>query len=350
MFRLHHGAIEFDHVSFTYPGEKTSSPSSSPSSSSSSSALKKEESLNLQMEREKQKETSDALLHPRDTGVDMDEEKKKKKEKMCHAHEQPAMEREGETGEDKKKERAHSSSSPLYLLDDVSFKIGPGEKVAFVGSSGVGKSTLIKLLYRMYDPLQGVIRIDGQNVRELDLHSFRKHIGVVPQDMALFNDTVEFNLKYGSPTATREQVVEASKQAEIYDMIMSLPRQFDTVVGERGMKLSGGERQRIGIARCLLRNPAIAIFDEATSALDSHTEQKILKAFQAMSRGRTTIVIAHRLSTIMHADQIFYLKDGKVAERGKHEELLAKPEGLYRRLWRSQQQRHSLRPHDSDGK
>ncbi|CBZ53953.1 Abc transporter, related [Neospora caninum Liverpool] len=223
------------------------------------------------------------------------------------------------------------------LLDGVSFSVAAGEKVAIVGPSGVGKSTLIKLLFRMFDPAKGAVRIDGQDVKELDLHSFRRHIGVVPQDMVLFNDTVEFNIKYGCPNATDDEMRAAAKQAEIDDMIMSMPDGYKTVVGERGLKLSGGERQRIGIARCLLRNPAIAIFDEATSALDSHTEQKILKAFRAMAKGRTTLVIAHRLSTIADANKIIYLKDGRIAEMGTHDELLQNPDGLYRALWESQQ-------------
>ncbi|PFH35574.1 ABC transporter family protein [Besnoitia besnoiti] len=234
------------------------------------------------------------------------------------------------------------------LLEDVSLTVRPGEKVAIVGSSGAGKSTLIKLLYRMYDPKHGTVRIDGQDVKELDLTSFRQHIGVVPQDMVLFNDTVEFNIKYGCPSATDEQVKAAAQQAEIHDMIMGMPDGYKTVVGERGLKLSGGERQRIGIARCLLRNPAVAIFDEATSALDSHTEQKILKAFRAMSRGRTTLVIAHRLSTISDADKIVYLKDGKVAELGTHDELLRRPGGLYRALWESQQHQDAARKDSED--
>ncbi|KEP66671.1 UNVERIFIED_CONTAM: ABC transporter family protein [Hammondia hammondi] len=235
------------------------------------------------------------------------------------------------TGEDEKPEASR------MLLDDVSFSVDAGEKVAIVGPSGVGKSTLIKLLFRMFDPASGAVRIDDQDVKELDLHSFRRQIGVVPQDMVLFNDTIEFNIKYGCPSATDEEMRAAAKQAEIDDVIMRMPQGYNTVVGERGLKLSGGERQRIGIARCLLRNPAIAIFDEATSALDSHTEQKILKAFRAMARGRTTLVIAHRLSTISDADKIIYLKEGKIAEMGSHAELLEKEHGLYRALWESQQ-------------
>nr|AAZ06364.1 ATP-binding cassette sub-family B member 4 [Toxoplasma gondii] len=235
------------------------------------------------------------------------------------------------TGDDEKPEASR------MLLDDVSFSVDAGKKVAIVGPSGVGKSTLIKLLFRMFDPASGTVRIDDQDVKELDLHSFRRQIGVVPQDMVLFNDTIEFNIKYGCPSATDEEMRAAAKQAEIDDVIMRMPQGYSTVVGERGLKLSGGERQRIGIARCLLRNPAIAVFDEATSALDSHTEQKILKAFRAMARGRTTLVIAHRLSTISDADKIIYLKEGKIAEMGTHAELLEKERGLYRALWESQQ-------------
>eukprot|EP00921_Rhytidocystis_pertsovi_P018139 GHVQ01028614.1.p1 GENE.GHVQ01028614.1~~GHVQ01028614.1.p1 ORF type:complete len:721 (+),score=69.79 GHVQ01028614.1:416-2578(+) len=235
---------------------------------------------------------------------------------------------------------AGPSSTPFSnyqnLFKGLTIDIPAGQTVAIVGASGSGKSTLVKLLYRLFDPSHGRVLIDGQDLRSLDLHSFRSRIGVVPQDVVLYNETVMFNLKYGMEDATDEQVQEAARNAQIHDSIAAFPEQYNTVVGERGLKMSGGEKQRICIARCLLRNPAIVIFDEATSALDTHTETLILQAFRAMSVGRTCMVIAHRLSTVREADRIVYIGDGRVQEEGTHTDLINKKGGSYARLWNSQ--------------
>ncbi|CDI86322.1 ABC transporter, putative [Eimeria praecox] len=222
------------------------------------------------------------------------------------------------------------------VLDGFSLQVPAGSRVALVGESGSGKTTLIRLLYRLADPLSGVVSIDGQDLKTLPIMSFRRHIGVVPQDVALFNESLGFNLRYGSPHATDEQVKEAIRLAELTELVESLPEGLNTPVGDRGLRLSGGEKQRVGIARCLLRNPEIVLFDEATSALDLHTEHKILKALQAISHGRTTLLIAHRLSTVAGADTIAVLDRGRVAEIGTHQQLLRKPNGLYASMWARQ--------------
>jgi ATP-binding cassette, subfamily B, heavy metal transporter len=223
------------------------------------------------------------------------------------------------------------------ILHDVSFRVAPGDTVAIVGSSGAGKSTVSRILFRFYDVASGSVRIDGQDIRDVTQASLRAAIGVVPQDTVLFNDTIYYNICYGRPDATREEVEQAARLARIHDFIMALPQGYDSTVGERGLKLSGGEKQRVAIARTILKNPSILLFDEATSALDTRTEQEIQRSLEEVSRGRTTVVIAHRLSTIINADEIVVLDRGRVAERGRHGELLAR-DGLYADMWRRQQE------------
>ena len=223
------------------------------------------------------------------------------------------------------------------ILHDVSFRVAPGDTVAIVGSSGAGKSTVSRILFRFYDVAAGSVKIDGQDIRDVTQASLRAAIGVVPQDTVLFNDTIYYNICYGRPAATREEVEQAARLARIHDFIMALPRGYDSPVGERGLKLSGGEKQRVAIARTILKNPSILLFDEATSALDTRTEQEIQRSLEEVSRGRTTLVIAHRLSTIIHADEIVVLERGRIAERGRHVDLLAR-NGLYADMWRRQQE------------
>jgi ATP-binding cassette subfamily B protein len=222
------------------------------------------------------------------------------------------------------------------ILDDVSFRIPPGHTVAVVGRSGSGKSTLARLLLRFYDPAGGRILIDGQEIARLSPGSVRAAIGVVPQDTALFNDTIGYNIAYGCVTCSRAEVVAAARAAHVHEAIESMPEQYDTPVGERGVKLSGGEKQRIAIARAVLKQPTILIYDEATSALDSDSEYAIQRELDRLSESRTTLVIAHRLSTIVSADEILVMDRGRIAERGTHPELLRR-NGLYARLWLLQQ-------------
>ncbi len=224
------------------------------------------------------------------------------------------------------------------VLFDVDFSVPAGTTCAVVGPTGSGKSTLARLLFRFYEVQGGRVLIDGQDVREVTQASLRAAIGIVPQDTVLFNDSIEYNIAYGRPGATRQEIVAAARAAHIHDFVMRLPDGYDTVVGERGLKLSGGEKQRVAIARTLLKNPAILVFDEATSALDSATERVIQAELEAIAAGRTTLVIAHRLSTIVRADQIIVLEAGRVVERGTHAELLAAG-GAYARLW-AMQARH----------
>lgn len=222
------------------------------------------------------------------------------------------------------------------ILHDVSFTIPSGKTLAVVGASGAGKSTLSRLLYRFYDVNAGSITINGTDLRDLTQASLRAHIGIVPQDTVLFNDTIYYNIAYGRPDASREDVIQAARSAHIYDFIQHLPEGFETQVGERGLKLSGGEKQRVAIARTILKNPPILIFDEATSALDSHTEKAIQTELREISANRTTLVVAHRLSTIVDADEILVLAAGRIVERGTHRALLEQG-GRYADMWALQQ-------------
>ncbi|CAF0764189.1 unnamed protein product [Didymodactylos carnosus] len=219
------------------------------------------------------------------------------------------------------------------ILDKLTFEVPSGKKVAIVGGSGSGKSTIIRLLYRFYDPQDGEIRINNENIQHVSLSSLRKAIGIVPQDTVLFHDTILYNINYGNLKATKEQVYEAAKLAEVHNAIMRMPKQYDTMVGERGLKLSGGEKQRIAIARALLKDPIVLVYDEATAHLDTVTEQAILKSLRTLTKNRTSIVIAHRLSTVIDCDHIVILEKGKVLEQGSHAELMANDKGYYTSLW-----------------
>ncbi|HSD97974.1 MAG TPA: ABC transporter ATP-binding protein/permease [Sulfuricaulis sp.] len=227
------------------------------------------------------------------------------------------------------------------ILQDVSFDVPAGHKVAVVGASGAGKSTLSRLLFRFYDATTGRILIDGQDIRAVTQKSLRQAIGIVPQDTVLFNDSIYYNIAYGRPDAARDEIIEAARAAHIDQFVESLPDQYDTTVGERGLKLSGGEKQRVAIARTLLKNPPILVFDEATSALDSRTEKAIQAELQEIATNHTTLVIAHRLSTIMDADQILVMDHGRIVERGTHNELLVR-NGAYAHMWALQQQEEEV--------
>ncbi|MBP9829291.1 MAG: ABC transporter ATP-binding protein/permease [Proteobacteria bacterium] len=228
-----------------------------------------------------------------------------------------------------------SYGSDRHILKNISFEIQPGETVAFVGETGAGKSTLSRLLFRFYDPSQGRILIDGQDIKSVTQKSLRKILGMVPQDTVLFNDTLGYNIAYADSSASFEQVQEAAQNAELGKFIAVLPEGLNTTVGERGLKLSGGEKQRVSIARALLKQPKIFIFDEATSALDTATEKRIHETLQKISKNHTTIIIAHRLSTIVNAAKVFVLNKGVIAESGTHHELLQQ-KGLYEKLWNQQ--------------
>ena len=235
-------------------------------------------------------------------------------------------------------ERVDFSYEPnRQILFDVSFDIPAGTKVAVVGHSGSGKSTLARLLYRFYDVTGGRIAVNGVDIRDVGQASLRAAIGIVPQDTVLFNDDIRYNVRYGRPDATEDEVTEAARSAHIHDFIMTLPEQYATGVGERGLKLSGGEKQRVAIARAILKNPRILIFDEATSALDSKSEKAIQAELDRIAEGRTTLVIAHRLSTVMDADQILVMDHGRIIERGSHRDLL-EAAGAYAQMWALQQQ------------
>ncbi len=226
-------------------------------------------------------------------------------------------------------------------IDDVSFTVPAGTKLAVVGPSGSGKSTLLKLLFRFYDTKGGSVFVDGQDVRGLKQETLRDAIGLVPQEVVLFNASMKENLLYGRPDASDEELRDAASRAQLLEFIDKLPKGWETRVGERGVKLSGGERQRVGIARAILKNPAILVLDEATSALDSATEQEVQEALDEAAKGRTTLMVAHRLSTVAGADEIIVLSEGKIVERGTHHELLAAG-GLYADLWSRQSRAHDL--------
>jgi ATP-binding cassette subfamily B protein len=234
---------------------------------------------------------------------------------------------------------AYQAQRPI--LKGLSIVARPGEKLAVVGSSGAGKSTISRLLYRFYDVSQGTISIDGQSITGLTLESLRQAIAIVPQDTVLFNTSIRENIAYGNPKATPSEIDKAIDLAHLRPFIDSLPQGDQTLVGERGLKVSGGEKQRIAIARVLLKRSPILVFDEATSALDSQTEQGILQAIREVSQGHTSIVIAHRLSTIIDADQIIVLDQGVIVEKGRHEDLL-KQNGVYAAMWALQQQESTV--------
>jgi ABC-type transport system involved in Fe-S cluster assembly fused permease/ATPase subunit len=221
------------------------------------------------------------------------------------------------------------------ILRDVSVRVAPGETVALVGPSGSGKSTIGRLLFRFYDVDGGAVRIDGQDLRDITQESLHSMIGVVPQDTVLFNDTIRYNIAYGRPGATYEEIEGAARAAKIHDFIHSLPDGYETTVGERGLKLSGGEKQRVGIARTLLKDPPILLLDEATSALDTETEREIQEELRAMGQGRSVITIAHRLSTVVDANQILVLEAGEIIESGTHDQLLRR-NGRYASMWQRQ--------------
>ncbi|MDP2699590.1 ABC transporter ATP-binding protein/permease [Thalassospira sp.] len=235
-------------------------------------------------------------------------------------------------------ENVHFSYNPdRHILKGVSFEVPAGKTVAVVGPSGAGKSTLTRLMFRFYDVSSGKITIDGQDIRDVTQSSLRHSIGIVPQDTVLFNDSIAYNIAYGRPGADMDAIDDVARLASIDGFIASLPDGYKTKVGERGLKLSGGEKQRVSIARMLLKRPKIMIFDEATSALDTRTEKDIQQALRDVSRGHTTLIIAHRLSTVIDADEIIVLRDGQVAERGRHHDLLDQ-NGLYAEMWAQQQE------------
>lgn len=227
------------------------------------------------------------------------------------------------------------------VLQRMSFEVPAGKKIAIVGGSGCGKSTIVRLLYRFYDPTEGRVLVDGRDIKDIDVDSLRRQIAVVPQDAVLFYDTIKYNIHYGNFEASDEQVLAASRLAELHDTIQNWPKLYETQVGERGLKLSGGEKQRVAIARAILKDSPILVFDEATSSLDSITEAKIMTALRRAVENRTSVRIAHRLGTVADADQILVLDQGRILERGTHKELLKRPSSLYSHLWSQQQDTYS---------
>jgi len=227
---------------------------------------------------------------------------------------------------------SYPTRNDVQVLQDINFKVKAGQKVALVGYSGGGKSTIVQLLFRYYDVDQGSVEIDGKKIESYNISALRKHIGIVPQEVILFGGTIKENILYGSPEATDEQVREAAKQANAWSFIEGFPDKLDTIVGERGVKLSGGQRQRIAIARAILKNPEILILDEATSSLDADSEKLVQEALNELMRDRTTIIIAHRLSTIRSVDTIYVLSEGRIVESGSHEELITYENGVYNNL------------------
>lgn len=244
-------------------------------------------------------------------------------------------------GELEFKDVSFSYNPDREILKHVSFRVPAGKSVAIVGSSGAGKSTISRLIFRFYDVQQGQILLDGQDIRDVTQKSVRAAIGVVPQDTVLFNDTIGYNILYGRPGATEAEMIEAARMARIDSFVQKLPEGYRTSVGERGLKLSGGEKQRVAIARTILKQPKILLFDEATSALDTRTEKEIQESLRAVSKNRTTLVIAHRLSTVIDCDEIIVLKDGEIVERGRHQALLAL-NGDYAQMWAKQQEAQKL--------
>jgi len=226
----------------------------------------------------------------------------------------------------------YKSAEHRSVIRDLSLSMPAGETIGIVGSTGAGKTTLVKLLLRFYDVQSGNITLDGHDLRDLELSDLRRAVGFVSQDVYLFHGTVKENIAYGTFDANDEEIVEAAKIAEAHDFIMGLPQGYDTIVGERGQKLSGGQRQRVSIARAVLKDPPVLILDEATSSVDNETEALIQRSLERIAVGRTTIVIAHRLSTVRNADRIFVLERGELIEHGKHEELVAS-QGIYAGLW-----------------
>jgi ATP-binding cassette subfamily B protein/subfamily B ATP-binding cassette protein MsbA len=226
-------------------------------------------------------------------------------------------------------------SGPNFALRDIFLKIPSGQKVALVGPSGAGKSSIADLLVGLYEPSQGRILVDGVDLQDIDLASWQQHLGVVSQDTFLFNASIASNIAYGTPDASREEIIKAAALAQAESFIRALPDGFDTLIGERGYRLSGGQRQRLSLARALLRQPDVLILDEATSALDSHSERLVQEAIEQFEKGHTLLVIAHRLSTIVNADLICVMEHGQIRERGSHQELLAE-RGLYSTLWQQQ--------------
>jgi ABC-type multidrug transport system fused ATPase/permease subunit len=234
---------------------------------------------------------------------------------------------------------SYPTRTDVQVLKDMTFEIRSGEKIALVGPSGAGKSTIVQLLMKFYDLQGGSISIDGRNINDFNLTHLRHNIGIVPQETILFGGTIKENIAYGRPDATTEEIMEAARKANAYQFIQNFPEQFETVVGERGIKLSGGQRQRIAIARAILKNPAILILDEATSSLDSESERLVQAAMDELMKGRTSIIIAHRLSTIRKADKILVIDNGQIVEEGSHE-VLSEDNGIYSNLLKLQLHQH----------